>query len=254
MADAIVLTNQKGGVGKTTTAGVLICGLNDRGKKVLGIDLDPQGSLGFSLGIDIENGYSVHDILSKRVTAQEAIRKSDFGDIIPSNILLSGAELEFSRPGREYLLRDAIAPIKDNYDYIIIDTPPALNILTTNAYTLANKLLIPMLSDILSLLGISQLKETIDTVKKFYNPNLEILGILLTKHNKRFNLSRDVEEMANKIAEQLGTVVLNTKIRNSVVIAEAPAHGESVLSYAPKAKATGDYLELLESIISEGMI
>ena len=254
MADIIGVTNQKGGVGKTTTSSVLICGLTSKNKKVLGIDLDPQGSLGFSLGVDIESGYSVYDLLSKRVSAKEAIRQFEFGDIIPSNILLSSAELEFNRPGREYLLRDALLPIKDDYDYIIIDTPPALNILTTNAYTVANKLLIPMISDILSLLGISQLKETIDTVKKFYNPQLQILGILLTRHNKRFNLSREVEEMANEIASQLNTVVLNSKIRASVAIAEAPAHGESVLTYAPKAKAAGDYMELIESIIDGGII
>ncbi|MCL2088827.1 MAG: ParA family protein [Oscillospiraceae bacterium] len=254
MADVIAVTNQKGGVGKTTTAGVLISGLSAKYKRVLGVDLDPQGSLGFSLGVDIENGYSVYEVMRKDVPVLKAIKQTDSGDILSSNILLSGAELEFNRPGREFLLRDALAVVKNQYDYIIIDTPPALNILTINAYTVSNKLLIPMIPDILSLLGISQLKETIDTVRKFYNPNLEMLGILLTKYNKRMNLTKEVEELAEEIARQLDTVVLNSKIRTSVAVAEAPAHGQSVLSYAPKSNAAADYFDLLEKIIDGGLL
>ncbi|WP_027399715.1 ParA family protein [Anaerovorax odorimutans] len=241
MSKIITVTNQKGGVGKTTTCNALISCLSSMGNKVLGIDLDPQGSLGFSLGLDIESGFTIYDVLKGNVTAKEALRSIDCGDFIASNILLSTAELEFNRSGREFLLRDAINDIKDNYDFIIIDTPPALNILTVNAYVAADSLIVPMVPEILSLLGISQIKETIDSVKKFFNPSLEVSCILLTKYNKRMMLTKEVEEMAGQIADQLGTIVVSTKIRSSVAVAEAPAHGQGILSYAPKANASIDY-------------
>ena len=250
MPQIIAVTNQKGGVGKTTTCCALVSGLSMMGFKVLGIDLDPQGNLGFSLGIDIESGPSIYELLKNEAAAQEVVRVTDVGHILPSNILLSSAELEFSRAGREFILLNAITPIKDNYDYIIIDTPPALNILTVNAYVTSNSLIIPMIPEVLSLLGISQLKDTIEVVKKFYNSNLRILGVLLTKYNKHLNLVKEVEDLTAAIAEQLETSILKTKIRNNVVVAEAPAHGQSVLSYAPKSNAAADYNSLIKEIHS----
>jgi len=216
----------------------------------LGIDLDPQGNLGFSLGIDIESGLSVYDLLKGEAGADETIRKTDYGDILPSNILLSSAELEFNRSGREFILQRAIQPVRDSYDFIIIDTPPALNILTVNSYVTSDALIIPMIPEVLSLLGISQLKDTIEVVKKFYNPNLRILGVLLTKYNRHLNLVKEVEELTAAIAEQLETSILKVKIRNNVAVAEAPAHGESVLSYAPKSNAAADFNALITEICS----
>lgn len=249
MAIIIALTNQKGGVGKTTTSSALVSGLTFHKKKVLGVDLDPQGNLGFSLGLEIEESLTIYEVFKGQCSVEKAIQHTDFGDIISSNILLSSAELEFNRPGREYLLKNALSSVQDDYDYIIIDTPPALNILTVNAYVVSNSLIIPMVPEILSLLGVSQLKETIDTVKKFYNPNLKVLGILLTKYNKRINLAREVEEMAGSIANQLDTIVFNTKVRSSVSVAEAPAHGESILQYSPKSNPAIDYGEFVEEIL-----
>ncbi|WP_324824511.1 AAA family ATPase [Sinanaerobacter sp. ZZT-01] len=248
MSHIIAITNQKGGVGKTTTSSALVSGLTQLKKKVLGVDLDPQGNLGFSLGVDIEGGPGIYELFKGTISIQDAITHTPHGDIIPSNILLSSAELEFNRAGREYMLRDLLAPIQDQYDFIIIDTPPALNILTVNAYVASNALMIPMIPEVLSLLGITQLKETIDTVKKFYNPNLEILGILLTKYNKRMNLTKEVEELTSEIAKQLGTVILSTKIRNSVTVAEAPAHGESIITYAPYSNPGFDYARLAKQL------
>lgn len=253
MAQIIAITNQKGGVGKTTTASALTGGLTDLGHRVLAIDMDPQGNLGFSLGVDIENGRTAYDILKSPDYILPAIRHTDYGDVIPSNILLSSAEIELNRSGREYLLKAAVDQVKHMYDYIIIDTPPALNILTVNAYVCADSLIIPMIPEILSLLGISQLKETIDTVRKYYNSHLRILGVLLVKFNKRLNLTREVEEMTIEIAKQLGTVVLEDRIRTSIAIAEAPAHAESIMKYAPRANATQDYLSLIRKI-SEGVL
>lgn len=253
MRKIITVTNQKGGVGKTTTSGAIIAGLFKRGKKVLGVDLDPQGSLGFSLGVDIESGNSIYEVMKGLVPIADAIRTTDHGDIIPSNILLSGAELEFNRPGREYILQDALKAVEDQYDYIVIDTPPALNVLTINAYAASNYLLVPMVPEILSLLGISQLKDTIDSARKYFNPDLKVLGILFTKYNARMNLTREVEEMANEIVKQLNTVVLNTKIRRSVAVAESPAHGESILTYSPNSNAALDYNALVNWIMDGGI-
>lgn len=250
MAHIIAITNQKGGVGKTTTAGSLGVALGLAKKKVLCIDLDPQGSLGFNLGVDIEDCVTIYDVLKGTATVHQAVQSLQCCDIIPSNILLSSAELEFNRPGREFMLRTALAPIEKFYDYIIIDTPPALNILTINAYTVANSLLIPMIPDILSLLGISQIKETIDTVKEYYNKDLHLFGILLTKYNSRTRLAREVKEMSEQIAKTLGTKVLPTYIRNSVSVAEAPAHGETVMTYAPKSGPADDYRTLARKIAS----
>ena len=171
MAYIISLTNQKGGVGKTTTSCALISGLTSKNKKVLGIDLDPQGNLGFSMGIEIEDCLTIYDAFKGRSSIADVIQHTDLGDVIPSNILLSGAELEFNRTGREFLLKNLISEIENRYDYIVIDTPPALNILTVNAYVSSHALIIPMIPEILSLLGVSQLKETVDTVKKINNSN-----------------------------------------------------------------------------------
>lgn len=249
LAYTITLTNQKGGVGKTTTSTALVSGLTAQGKKVLGVDLDPQGNLGFSLGIEIENCATLYDAFKNNTPLEEIIQHTPYGDVLPSNILLSSAELEFNRPGREFLLKKTLELVADQYDYIIIDTPPALNILTVNAYVASQGLIIPMIPDILSLLGVSQLKETIDSVKNFYNPNLNVMGIILTKYNARLNLAKEVFEMAEHMADLLDTKVFESKIRNGVSVAEAPAHGESIFDYAPKSNPALDYANFVKEVI-----
>ena len=248
MPTTIAVTNQKGGVGKTTTATALLCALSQRGQRVLGIDLDPQGNLGFSMGLNIEDCHTIYEVFKGTVEAEDAISHTEVGDVLPSNILLSGAELEFNRPGREFMLRNALSRVEESYDYIIIDTPPALNLLTLNAYVTADSLIIPMAPEILSLLGVSQIKETIETVRRFYNSHLYVQGILLNKYNPRLNLNREVLELAGQIANQLNTKVFQTKVRTSVSVAEAPAHGESVLTYAPQSKPALDFLALVDEI------
>lgn len=249
MSAVIAITNQKGGVGKTTLACSLLSGLHQRGQRVLGVDLDPQGSLGFCLGLDIENCATVYDVMKGSRKIRDVVTSSECGDILPSNILLSAAELEFNRPGREFLLKTQLAELQDEYDYIIIDTPPALNVLTINAYVAADHLVIPMAPEILSLLGVAQIRETIDTVRRCYNSRLNILGVVLNKYNQRFTLNREVLEMAEQIAAQLGTRVFQSKIRAGVAVAEAPAHGESVLDYAPSSKPTADLQALIGEIV-----
>lgn len=247
-ASIIAVTNQKGGVGKTTTAAALLASLSRRGAHVLGVDLDPQGSLGFSLGLDIEQCATCYDVFRGNMEPDAAIAATETCDLLPSNILLAGAELEFNRPGREFMLKTALSKVEERYDYIIVDTPPALNLLTVNAYVASDSLIIPMAPEVLSLLGVSQIKETIESVREYYNPHLNVLGILLNRYNPRLNLNREVLELAGQIAQQLDTVVFETKIRTSVSVAEAPAHGQSVVDYAPAAKPSQDFEQLCDQI------
>lgn len=250
MATTIVLTNQKGGVGKTTTTASLVAGMMKKKYKVLSIDLDPQGNLGFSLGLNIEEGYSIYEVLTGEIGIKEAIRSTeDYGDIVTSNILLSNADVKFQSNERERLLKNALEEVAFEYDYILIDTPPALNILTINGYVAADYLIIPMAGEILSLVGISQIKDTIDSIKKSFNPNLKVLGIALIRFNERTNLAKEVEEMANAVAEQIGTKLFKTKVRLSVMVAECPAHGMSILDYAPRCNPALDYKRLVDEVI-----
>ena len=249
MDKIITITNQKGGVGKTTTALSLIDALHIKGYRVLGVDLDPQGSLGFSAGLDIENSETIYDVFKGKCPIEHSILETELGDFLPSNILLSTAELEFNTTGREYMLKSELAKISDNYDYIIIDTPPALNILTVNAYVASDSLIVPMVPEILSLLGIAQIRETINTVRRYFNPDLKVLGILLNKFNNRLTLNQEVLELSGEIARKLDTKVFDTKIHASVSVAEAPAHGRSVLTHAPYSKPAFDFMSLLYELM-----
>ena len=248
MGKIIAIANQKGGVGKTTTSAALISGLDQAGKRVLGIDLDPQGNLGFCLGAGMSSPHTILDVMNGSVPVHKALVRCDYGDLLVSDITLSNNGLDDIRTNREFILRDAIKPVMDFFDYIIIDTPPALNLLTVNAYSVSDFLIIPMASDILSLVGLAQLKETIESVRGSFNPGLNVLGILLTRFNPRTTLSRDVLEMAQQLAAQINSRVFDTKIRTGVAIAEAPAHGESIFSYNPRSGAVKDYQALIEEI------
>lgn len=250
MSKIIAITNQKGGVGKTTACAA-ICGcLTAMDKSVLAIDLDPQGSLSFSLGVDnTEDIYTIYNVFKGEVDLYDVIQHTENCDVASSNILLSGTELELTSIGREHILRDQLELMRTDYDYIIIDTPPALSILTINAYTAADWLIIPMIPEILSLQGLSQLKETIFAVKKYFNNSLEVRGIMLNKYNPRLILTKEVEELVNIVAEQLDTDVFETKISQSVIIAEAPAHGKTVSQYAPRSKTAREFQDLTHEIL-----
>ena len=251
MTKIITVTNQKGGVGKTTTASALVSGLHERGARVLGIDLDPQGNLGFTLGLDIGQVNTVYDVLKGTLPIEQAIYRTEYGDILPSDIMLSTAEMEFNAPRREFMLEQHLRSVRDNYDFIIIDTPPALNILTINAYVCSDALIVPMEAEILSLVGVTQLQETIETVRSTFNPNLKVLGILLNKFTPRFILSREVLDLADEVARQLGTRVFRSKIRRSVHVATAPAHGQSVMTYAPDCKPALDFQRIIDVVAGE---
>ncbi len=251
MTHVITVTNQKGGVGKTTIAAALLCGLHQRGARVLGVDLDPQGNLGFSLGLNIDEGYTVYDVLSGNCAIHEAIVRTKYGDILHSDIMLSAAEKEFTQARRETLLTQHLDTVKWNYDYIIIDTPPSLNILTVNAYVASTGLILPMEAEVLSLVGISQIQDTVDAVRKSFNPDLKVLGILMNKYNSRLKLHREILELAEDVAAQMDSKVFSAKIRRGVDVSTAPAHGQSVLSYRPESKPAMDLRRFIDAVADE---
>ena len=236
MTQIITVTNQKGGVGKTTTASALVCGLHQRGAKVLGIDLDPQGNLGFTLGLDIGSGSTVYDVFKGNCSMEEAI---------------SSTEVEFTAPRREFMLSDLLTGVSGRYDFVIIDTPPALNILTVNAYVASSGLIVPMEAEVLSLVGVTQLQETIETVRDAFNPNLKVIGILINKFNGRLTLSKDILELAEEVAGQLDSQVFQAKIHRGVGVAMAPAHGQSVLTYQPESRPAQDFQEIVDAVAGE---
>lgn len=246
----IAVINQKGGVGKSTTALAIGAGFILKGYKTLYIDLDAQGNLSYTLKAS-NTGYNVIGVLQGPETIKEEIQNTEQGDIIASSPALSGADTLLTETGKEYRLKEAMESIKDLYDYVIIDTPPSLGILTINALTACSGIIIPAGADIYSLQGISQLKGTIETVKKYCNSSLEILGILLTRYNSRAIISREVAEMLEKTAEGLNTKLYNTKIRECTAIKESQAMRESIFTYAPKSNATADYKALVDEIMKK---
>jgi chromosome partitioning protein len=252
MAKVITVTNQKGGVGKTTICAGICGAIAEMGKSVLAVDLDPQGNLSFSLGANVnDKTYTMYDVFKGKIDLYSVIQHTDNCDVAPGNILLSGCDIELTATGREYILKDQIDDIFDQYEYVLIDTPPALSVLTINAYTASNQLVIPMVPEILSLQGVSQLKETIFAVKKYFNKALEVRGIVLNKYNPRLVLTKEVEELAGIIAEQMNTDVLEQKLTNSVTVAEAPAHGKTIVSYAPHSRACDEFVSLAYEVIRE---
>ncbi len=244
MSVNIVLTNQKGGVGKTTTSAALAAGLGKAGYRVLAVDMDPQGNLGFCLGLDQEDG-DIYEVLTGQKTVKEALCPAEECDILPSSMLLSALQEQLQQDQ----LKKCLASVDKDYDFVIMDTPPALNRLTVNAYAAASWLIIPMGADILSLVGLTQLRETVEAVREQVNPSLRVLGILLTRFNPRTRLSRDVLEMAQGVAKQLESDVFEARVRNAVAVSEAPAHGESIITYAPSSRAAGDYTAFTNEVI-----
>lgn len=247
---SIAVINQKGGVGKSTTALAIGAGLILKGYRVLFIDLDAQGNLSYTLRASTQ-GYNAMGVLQRPETATEEIQRTEQGDIIASSPALAGADTVITETGKEYRLKEALEHCSGNYDYCVIDTPPALGILTVNALTACNGVIIPAQADVYSLQGISQLNGTLQTVKKYCNPELEIMGIVLTRYNARSIISREVAEMIEETALQLNTKVYTTKIRECTALKEAQAVQRNIFSYAPRSNATADYKALVAEITLE---
>lgn len=245
----ITIINQKGGVGKSTTAHTLAVGLAKLHKKrVLLIDLDAQGNISYTLGASKETP-SIYELLTDTATIKEAIQHRGGIDFISSSSALSVLDMTLKDTGKEFKLKEALAPLASSYDFIIIDTPPALGIITINALTASSDVIIPAQADIYSIQGIGQLKGTMDKVKKYCNNDLSIMGILLTRYNKRSNLTRDITDLITNTAKQLNTRVFNSTIREGVAVKEAQASKKDLFEYAPKSNPALDYKELVKEVI-----
>lgn len=253
MTRIIAVANQKGGVAKTTTVASIGAALAEQGQKVLVVDLDPQACLTFSLGLDPETlDMSLHDVLLERVSAGMVVTPTDDGmDVLPATIDLAGTEAHLlTRTGREHALRLALEDIASDYGYVIFDCSPSLGVLTINALTAADEVLIPLQCETLSHRGVGQLLDTVKDVQRLTNPKLRVLGVLPTLFDARTNHSRAVIE---DIGERYDLPVLDPPIAKSIRFAEAPAQGRSVLSTAKRARGAEAYRTLARNLIeSEG--
>ena len=243
MAKVIAVSNQKGGVGKTTTAVNLSACVAALGKNVLLIDIDPQGNATSGLGIG-KDGESIYDVLINNVPAAQTVVRTKFGSlsVLPSSIELAGAEIELvAMPGRETLLREAVSSVRDSYDYIFIDCPPSLSLLTLNAMTAADSVLIPIQCEYYALEGVGQLMNTLQLVKKRLNPAIEIEGVVLTMLDGRTNLGLQVVQ---EVKRYFKGKVYGSVIPRNVRLGEAPSHGEPINIYDPRSAGAAAYDKL----------
>lgn len=243
------IANQKGGVGKTTTTQALSAGLAGRGYRVLAIDLDPQGNLSSACGVESYNVPTVYELLKQTESLGNVIQHAGNYDIMPSNIMLAGAEQELSQTGKEHRLKESLAALNDDYDYILIDTPPSLGVLTVNAFTAATDILIPTTAGIFATAGISQLSNTVKNVQKYCNPSVYIAGILFTRFNPRTNISRQIRDLTEQLSGLISAPIYKTYIRSAIVVEEAQASKEDIFSYAGKSTVSEDYEAFIDEFL-----
>ena len=250
MGKVISIANQKGGVGKTTTTINLSACLAEAGKRVLVIDMDPQGNTTSGLGIEKDEAENtIYEVILRTVDIKDAIIKDIFDnlDIIPSNVNLAGAEIDLiDVDNREYILKDSLAEVKDNYDFIILDCPPSLSMLTVNAMTASNTVLVPIQCEYYALEGLTQLMHTINLVKKKLNKKLELEGVVFTMYDSRTNLSLQVVE---NVKDNLQEKIYNTIIPRNIRLAEAPSHGLPINIYDKRSTGAESYRNLAQEVI-----
>ena len=247
MGKIIALANQKGGVGKTTTAVNLCASLSSRGRKVLLVDCDPQGNATTGMGIKKTRSKSLYDVMFRGIPATEAIVATKYGEVLPGHAELAGANIELvDMENRERVLKRCLAPIRDKYQYIILDCPPSLELLTLNALTAADSVLVPVQTEYYALEGLSDLFSTVRAVKQRMNPTLEIEGLVLTMYDKRTKLSTDVE---SALREHYPGKVYENVIPRNIRLSEAPSHGKPCISYDRSSRGTKAYLHLANEFL-----
>lgn len=250
MAHIVAIANQKGGVGKTTTAVNLACCVAAKGKRVLLCDFDPQGNASSGVGVEAKPGKTVYDCIVDGVPAMDCLVKTKYCTVLPSDIRLAAAELEISDiPHREKRLKETLEPIQNQFDYIFIDCPPSLGLLTVNALTACHAILVPMQCEYYALEGLSQLISSIRAVKRSLNPSLDIQGIVLTMFDGRTNLTIQVAE---EVKKYFGKKVYKTVIPRNVRLSEAPSHGLPVLAYDRLSRGAAAYNAVAEEFLRQG--
>jgi chromosome partitioning protein len=241
----IAVANQKGGVAKTTSTHAIAAALVERGRSVLAIDLDPQASLTYAFGVDSEASPSMHEVMAGKAEVSEILYESNGIDLAPSSIDLAGAEMHLlTKTGREYVLDRALRPLPE-YDYVLIDCPPSLGILTINALTAAGEVLIPLQAEMLARRGVDQLLETIADVRQFTNPDLRVAGAIITMFDSR---TRDGREQLEQLGQDSRLSLFEPPVPKSVKVAESPARGLSVLGHARSHPAAQAYRMIAEAL------
>ena len=248
MSKVLAIANQKGGVGKTTTCVNLCCALKMKGQRVLLVDCDPQGNSTSGMGVDKHSAPGAYELITGSADISDCIKHTEYGDVIPANKELAGASVEIvGKNRREYILKDALQLVYNDYDYIFIDCPPSLELLTINALVGADSVLIPMQCEYYALEGITDLVTTIKMCNKRLNPNLRIQGIVLTMYDNRTNLTQQV---AFELREFFKGVVYETVIPRSVRLSEAPSHGKPGVAYDKINKGSRAYMKLADEFLS----
>ncbi len=252
MGRVIAIANQKGGVGKTTTAINLSACLAEKGQKVLAIDMDPQGNMSSGLGLDKGSiDKTIYDMIIGETDVEDVIDKGTIEnlDILPSNVDLSAVEIELiDEENKEFIVKNSIQKVRDNYDYIIIDCPPSLSLLTINAMTTADSVLVPIQCEYYALEGLTQLIHTVELVRDRLNPNLSIEGVVFTMYDARTNLSLQVVE---NVKDNLQQNIYKTIIPRNIRLAEAPSYGTPINQYDPKSAGAESYMRLAEEVIEK---
>lgn len=248
MSRVVVVANQKGGVAKSTTAGAMAAGLKQRGCNVLAVDMDPQGNLSYSVGAEQYECMTIYNVMRKECEIGEAIQKLDCFDIVPANIMLAGAEQELSQTGKEHRLRESLEPVRANYDFIIIDTPPSLGVLTINGLTAADEIIVPTTASIFAAAGMSQLDTTIKNVKRYCNHDVFVRGILITKFG-RGNIHESLSELTETMGNHMNAPVFKVKIRNRVGVEEAQANKQDLFTYDEKMVRNMGYDEFVSEYL-----
>lgn len=251
MGKIVVIANQKGGVGKTTTAINLASSLAVMEKRILIVDIDPQANASSGLGLDVANiEHTIYDVLMERVPYKKAVQKTflEFLDVLPASQDLVGAEIEMvNMMSRETRLRKVLKDAKKEYEYIFIDCPPSLNLLTVNSFTAGDSVLIPIQCEYFALEGLTQLLNTIRLIQKNLNPHLDLEGIILTMYDSRLNLSKMVEE---EVRKYFGDKVYKTIISRNVRLGEAPSYGQPIISFDIHSSGAMNYMKLAEEFIN----
>lgn len=252
MKNTVVITNQKGGVGKSTTARALSECLQQRGFSVLLVDMDPQGNLSSAMGAaKSDRVFTSYDVIMKKCQAKDAIQHTEQGDIIPANILLAGAEQELvTAPAREQRLLRALSGVADRYDWIVIDTPPSLGLLTVNALVTADRLIVPLEADDDSLQGLQQLRGSVNMVREYFNPEIRIDGLLITKYESNVNIRKDMRGVIEVMAERIGCKVYEPISKGAMVVS-ARSEKVGLQAYDKKAKPAKDYERFTEAFLQE---